>query len=127
MELVLRPAPLESLAPRNSSSLVPPAVPSGVSALDSESEPVNSSSAASAASTASSSVAAAFSLAPFESIPVFSHHLLATHAPGRLTAPSHRSRIGRVAINCATVFCLQRIDVQIRTIPASFIAPARDG
>ena len=101
-----------------------PAVPYGVSASGSESEPVNSGSAASAAS---SSFAAAFSLAPFQSIPVCSHHLLGTCAPGRLTAPSHRPRIGRVEINYETVLCLRRIDVQIRTIPASFIAPTTDG
>ena len=127
MELILRPAPLEPLAPRDASSPVPHAVPSGVSALDYESEPVNSGSAASAASAAYSSVAAEFSLPPFHLIPVCSHHLLWTRSPGRLTAPSHRPRIGRVTINCATVFCLQRIDVRIRTIPVSFIAPARDG
>ena len=124
MELILRPAPLEPLAPRDASSPVPHAVPSGVSVSDSESNPVNSGSAASAAS---SSVAAAFYLAPFQSIPVCSHYLLGTRAPGRLTAPSHRPRIGCVAINCVTVFCLRRIDVQIRSIPASFIAPSRDG
>ena len=73
------------------------------------------------------SAASALSLAPFQSIPVYFHHRLATHAPGRLFAFSHRSRIGGVAINCATVFCLRRIEVGIRTIPASFIAPASDG
>ena len=119
----LHSAPLEPLAPRDASSPVPPAVPSGVSALGSESEPVNSGYAASAAS---SSFAAAFSLAPFQSIPVCSHHLLGTRSPGRLTNPSHRPRISHVAINCAIVFYLRRIDVQIRTIPASFIAPTRD-
>ena len=123
MELVLRPAILEPLAPRDPSSPVPLAVPSGVSDSYSKSDPVN---AGASASAASSSVAAAFSLVPFQSIPVCSHHLLGTRAPGRLTAAFHRSRIGRVAINCATVFCLRRIDVQICTIPASFIAPARD-
>ena len=50
--------------------------------LGSESEPINSGSAASAAS---SSVAAAFSQAPFQSIPVCSYHLLVTRAP----PPSH--------------------------------------
>ena len=124
MELVLRPAPLDPLAPRDASSPVPLAVPSRVSALGSKSDPVN---AGSAAPAASASVAATFYLSPFPSIPVCSHHRLGTRAPGRLTSPSHRSRIGCVAINCATVFCLRRIAVQIRTIPASFIAPARDG
>ena len=111
-------APLEPLAPRDASSPVPPAAPSGVS------DPVNCGSAASAIY--SSSFAAAFSPDPFQSIPVCSHHLLVTRASGRLTAPSHRARIGCVAINCATVFCNRRIDVRIRTILASFISPARD-
>ena len=71
MELVLRPAPLcatplhssplKPLAPRDASSPVPLAVPSGVSTLNSESEPVNAGSTA-------SSVAAAFSLAPLQSL-----------------------------------------------------------
>ena len=63
MEPFLRPAPLEPLAPRDASSPVPLAVLSSVSALDSESEPVNSGFAA-------SSFAADFSLPPFQSIPV---------------------------------------------------------
>ena len=130
MELVLRPAPLrftllhsaplEPLPPRDASSPVPLAVPSGVSASDSESVSVNSGSAA-------SSVASAFSLYPFQSIPVCSHHRLGTRAPVRLSAFSQRSRIGRVAINCVTVFCRRRINVRIRTIPTSFIAPGSDG
>ena len=39
----------------------------------------------------------------------------------------HRSRIGRVAMNCATVFYLRIIDVLIPTIPVSFIIPANGG
>ena len=98
------------------------AVPSVVwaSAWDSESVSVNSGSAA-------SSAASAFSLDPFQLIPVCSHNRLGTSLPGRLTAFSHRSRIDRVAINYATVFCLRNIEVQILTIPASFFAPASDG
>ena len=121
-ELVLRPAPLEPLAPRDASSPVPLTVLSVVlaSALDSES--VNAFAPGSAASAASS----AFSLAPFQSIPVYSHRRLGTRVPSRLIAFSHRSRTGRVAINCATLFCLQRIEVRILAIPASFIAPTSD-
>ena len=121
-ELVLRPAPLEPLAPRDTSSPMPLAVPSVVwaSASDSKSVSVNAGSAA-------SSTASAFSLAPFQLIPVCSHYRLGTRAPGRITSFSHRSRIVRVAINCATVFCLWRIEVRILTIPASFIASASDG
>ena len=36
----------------------------------------------------------------------------------------HRSIIGRDAMNCATVFCLRRIDALIPTITAFFIIPA---
>ena len=122
-------APLEPLAPRDSSSPVPPATPPGVAALvfesESESEPIKIGSAASSSS--SPSFAAAFYLYTLKSIPVCSHHLLGTRAPGCLSDTSHRPIIGRVAINCATMFCLRRIDVLTRTTPASFIAPARDG
>ena len=131
--LILRPDPLRStplnwsclLAPRDASSPVPPTVPPGVAASGSESEPVKSGSAASAS--LSPSFAAAFSLAAFQSIPVCSHYIIGTCVPGCLSATSHRPRIGRVAINCATVFCLRMIDVLIRTTPASFITPSRDG
>ena len=34
------------------------------------------------------------------------HHFLETHVPGLCTSSSQRSRIGRVAIYCAIVFCL---------------------
>ena len=122
MELVLRPAPLEPLTPRDASSPVPLADPSVVSVSASDSEPV-SINAGSVASSATSS----FSLAPFQSIPVCSHHCLGARVPGRLPSFSHRSIIGSVAINCATVFYLRRIEVRIRTIPASFIASASDG
>ena len=121
-DLVLRPAPLDPLAPRDASSPVPLTVPSVVSASASYSEYVNAFAPGSAASAAAS----AFSMAPHQSIPVCSHHCLGTRATGRLIAFSHRSRIGRVAINCATVFCLQRNEVRILIIPAPFIAPASD-
>ena len=71
--------------------------------------------------------AATFSLADFQSIPVCYHHLRGTRLPRRLLANSQSPRIGLVAINCATVFCLQRIDVLTLTTPASFRAPAREG
>ena len=75
---------------------------------------------------AASAAASAFSLANFWLIPVCSNHRMGTRATGRLFAISHRSRIGCVAINCATVFCLRRIEVQIQMILASSIAPASD-
>ena len=114
---ILRPAPLEPLTPWDSySSPLPPAAPSG-SSSDSESASVSISAAFSAA----------FSHAPFRSIPVCSHHRRDTCAPGRRVAFLHRSRIGRVTMNCVTVFCLQRIDVLIPTNPVSFIIPANGG
>ena len=109
----LRSAPLGPLAPRDASSPVPPTVPSIASSV-SDSKSVNAFVPGSAASAAS-----ALSRAPFQSIPVCSHHRRVTCAPGRWVDFSHRSRIVRVAINCATVFCLRRIDVRIQTISAS--------
>ena len=124
--LFLRPAPFRSTGAPCAQGRPPPSVPLTVlyvalSASDSES--VN------AFVTVSTDYADASSLSmhPFQSIPVCSHHCLDTHAPGRMFAFSHRYRIGRVAINFATVLCLQRIEVRIQTIPASFIAPASDG
>ena len=81
----------------------------------------------SASVSVSAAATADFSRAPFKYTPVCSHHRLYTHAPGRRVACSHRSRIDRVAMNCVTVFCLQRIDVLIPTIPVSFITPANGG
>ena len=115
-------AQLEPLAPRDASSLVPLAVPSVVCAFASYSESVSVN-----AGSAASSDASYFFLASFQLIPVCSHHRLGTRVLGRLSSFLHRSRICLVAINCATVFCLRRIEVQNLTIPTSFIAPARDG
>ena len=119
--VILCPAPLDPLAPRDASPPVPPTVPS-IASSASDSEYVNAFVPVSSAAAAS-----ALSRAPFQSIPVYYHHRQATHAHGRLVAFSHRSSIGRVTINCATVFCLRRIDVRIQTIPTSFIAPANEG
>ena len=119
----LHSAPLEPLAPRDASSPVPVAVPPGVvSGYESASDTVSSGSAL-----FSPSCAAAFSLADFQSMPVCSHHLLGTRVPHRLSATSQSPRIGLVAINCATVFCLRRMDVLTLTTPASFKSSARDG
>ena len=104
--------PLDPLTPWDSSS------PSG-SSSDSASE--------SASVSGSVVAAAAFSRAPFKSIPVCSHHRRDTRAPGRRLACSHRFRIGRIAMNCTTVFCLRIIGVLIPTIPISFITPANGG
>ena len=53
--------------------------------------------------------AVAVSRAPSRSSPACSHHRIPTYAPHFLSAASHRSRIGRVTIYCATVFCLRRM------------------
>ena len=119
----LHSAPLNPLAPGDASSLVPPAVPPGVgSGSESDPDPVISGSALFALP-----CAAALSLSDFQSMPVCSHHLRGTRVPRRLSATSQRPRIVLVAINCATVFCLRRIDVLTLTTPASFRAPAREG
>ena len=110
--IILRPAPLDPLAPWYSSSPPPPASPSGSS---SDSVP------------ASDADTAACFCAPSRSILVCFHHRQYTCMPGRRVACSHRYRIGRVAIYCATVFCLRIIDVRIPTIPASLITPASGG
>ena len=107
---------LDPLAPWDSSSPLPSAPPSGLSS-DSESASI----------TVSAAAAAAFSCAPFRSIPVSYHHRRDTRASGRRVACLHRSRIGRVATNCATIFYLRRIEVLIPTIPVSFIIPANSG
>ena len=86
--------------------------------------PGSSSESESASISVSIAATTAFSHSPFKSIPVYSHHRRDTRAPGRRVAFSHRSRIGRVAMNCTTVFCIRRIDVLIPTIPVSFIIPA---
>ena len=65
------------------------------------------------------------SRASLQSIPGCSHHRWGTRVPPRRSVPSHIPRIGRVAMNCATVFCLRRTDVLACTIPAYFVAPAR--
>ena len=46
-------------------------------------------------------------------------------SPPRRSVTSQSPRIGRVAMNCATVFCLWRTNVHAPTIPASLVAPAR--
>ena len=117
--------PLDPLAPREASSPVPPVVPPGVgsgSESDSYPNPVISGSAS-----FDPPCAAAFSLADFQSMPVCSHHLRGTRVPRRLSATSHSSRIGLVAINCTTVFCLQRIDVLTLMTPDLLEPPPERG
>ena len=120
----LHSAPLEPLDPSDSSSS-----PDPVSESDDSVAGVVVAVPAVAVAVPSPS-ASAFSLrsrASFQSIPVCSHHLWGTRVPPRRSVPSQRARNGRVATNCATVFCLRRTDVLTLTIPAPFIAPARRG
>ena len=117
----LHSAPLEPLAPSDSSSPDPfsesdNSVSSVVVVVPALSVAVLSPAA---------SALLLFSCASLQSIPVCSHHIWGTRVPPRLTVPSQSARIGRVATNCATVLCLLRTDVLALTIPASFIAPAR--
>ena len=48
-------------------------------------------------------------LTPARSIPYCSHHILAIQAPGFRTIFLQRSRIGRVAMYCTTMFCFFNI------------------
>ena len=75
----------------------------------------------------SESVSAPLAFAFSQSIPFWSHHLIVTLAPLICVVPSQRSRSGRVAMYCATVFCLMFIDVRTSLKPASFMAPSREG
>ena len=108
----LHSAPLDPLTPLDSSS--PPG-----SAFDSESD----------SDSASETVAASAVLffTPSKSIPAYSHHLRYTLAPGRRLDRSQRSRIGCVAIYCATVFCLLVTDFLISLKPASPIVSSNVG
>ena len=62
-----------------------------------------------------------------QSMPFWSDHLLDTPTPPLGVVCSHRSRIGRVAMYCATVFCLFVIYFLISVNPAYFMAPTREG
>ena len=62
-----------------------------------------------------------------QSTPFWSHHLLDTHAPTLSVVYSHRSRIGRVAMYCATVFCLFVIDFLISLNPRPLWPPPERG
>ena len=72
-------------------------------------------------------VSAARFFASSKSMLSYSHHLMDTLAPSRQVALSQRSRIGRVAIHCATVFCLLVTDFLIPSSPASLSASTRGG
>ena len=63
-------------------------------------------------SVAASSAAALF-FVPSKSMPAYSHHRQDTLNPGRQVDRSKRSRIGRVAMYCATMFCLLVTDFMI--------------
>ena len=65
--------------------------------------------------------AATIELAPARSRTSYYYHFLANHAPGIRTVSSHRPRISRVAIYCATVLCLFRTYSPISSNPSSCI------
>ena len=112
----LHSSPLEPMAPSDASSPAPVPDP-GVSV-------------SSAGAPACSAVAAALSplsLASFQSIPDFSHHRCGTRVPRRRSTTSQSPRIGQVAMNCGTVFCLQRTNVLDLTTPASLVTPLQGG
>ena len=73
------------------------------------------------------SVSISLALAFSQSMPVWSDHISVTRAPSLYFAPLQTFRSGRVAIYCATVFCLLLIDVRTSVSPASFMAPSSEG
>ena len=127
----LHSAPLDPLAPRDASSPVLPVVhPLVVAGSETTPVPNPGVSVSSAVSPTCSAAAAAlypFSLASFQSMPDCSHHRSGTRVPRRRSATSQSPRIGRVAMNCVTVFCLRRTDVLALMTPASLRTPTRGG
>ena len=101
----LHSAPLDPLAPLNSSS------PESESDFESESV----------------AVSAALLFDPSKSIPDCSHRRRDTLAPGRQVDRSQRSRIGHVAIYYVTIFCLLVTDLLIPSKPVSPIASYNGG
>ena len=73
-----------------------------------------------------SSAAAAVSLALDKSIPAYYYHRIPTRSPCFLSAASQRSINDRVAIYCATVFCLWKMYVSIGSNPACVLAASAD-
>ena len=71
--------------------------------------------------------AAALFFSPSKSRPTCSHHRQYTLIPGLRADCSQRYRIGRVAIYCATVFCLIVMYFLIPSKPASTSASSNDG
>ena len=74
-----------------------------------------------------SAAAATLFFAPSKSMRACSHHCRDTLTPVCQVARSQSSRIGRVIIYCATLFCLLVIDFLIPSKPASPIASAKGG
>ena len=68
--------------------------------------PLDSSPPESESNSESVSASAALFFSPSKSMPDFSHYLQYTLSPGLRADCSQRSIIGRVAIYCATMFCL---------------------
>ena len=74
-----------------------------------------------------SAAAATLFFAPSKSMPACYHHRRDILATGRRLDRSQRSRIGRIAIYCADVFCLLVTDFLIPLKPASPIASSNGG
>ena len=105
--------PLDPLTPLDVLTLPHPSSDSASeSASDSESVVVDS---------------AALSFAVSRSIPSCYHHRRDTLSPSFCVALSQRSRIDRVAMYCATVFCLLVMTFRIPSNPASLMASFRVG
>ena len=88
---------------------------------------ISSSSTIVHSSSDSDDAAAALFFYHSKSIPACPHHHLDTLSPGLRADCSQRSRIGRVAIYCATVFCLLMIYFPIPPKLASIVASSNDG
>ena len=103
-------------------SIPPPSIPalrhsSGITYYS----PINSSTSKSAAA------ATAIFFAPSKSRPACYNHRQDTLTPGLRVDRSQSSRIGRVAIYCATVFCLLMMYLPIPSKPASTITSSKGG
>ena len=73
----------------------------------------------------SSSSPSAVACNPYRSNPSCYHHLLDTRVPGLHTASSKRSRIGRAAIYCVTIFCLFKISPPLSPAPPPTSLPPK--
>ena len=90
--------------------------------LNSYSPPISKSKSNSVSDSETVADSAALLFAPYKSMPAYYHHRRDTHAPGCRVDFSQRSIIDRVAIYCATVFCLLVTDLLIPSKPDPSLA-----